>query len=162
MFFGFRLQCLSLDHLGLLNHSLGKFNPENSFEKMTCNGNIWQHDLFNLRMTAAQAFDGQILGTKDSRDRCFSYGDKEFVWDKISSVDNRNVAILEIYPGEGESLSELKRCEGHEFKDEKILIKSLPTRVTSDHLFRVNKPKKFKPGIYYDASCSSENHVTPL
>ena len=57
--------------------------------------------------------------------------------------ENRNVAILEINPGKGESLGELNKCVGREFKDEKILIKSLPERITSDRLFNVSKSKSF-------------------
>ena len=49
--FWFQISGLSLDHLGLLNHADGKLNTKNSFEQMTCSGNIWQHDFFNLRMT---------------------------------------------------------------------------------------------------------------
>ena len=154
--FWFQISGTSLDHLGLLNYADGKFNTKNSFEKMTCSGNLWQHDFFNLRMTTSHAFDGQILGTKDTRDRCFTYSDRQRVWDKVSRPENRNVAILEINPGKGESLSELNRCVGYEFNDEKILIKSLPERITSDRLFKVDQSKRFSSGLYYDSSCKSE------
>ncbi len=150
----FQIEGLLPEHLPLIKYTNEKATDAISFEKMSCSGTLWSHNLYEMRPEPDLGFMSQILGSQNIKGECSDI-DRKPIWSYFQEK-GYEVAVLESSGMGKRSLAKYGSCK------EKIDLFS------DIHFWRRNKTKDKEaklfhylddrsgletPGTYYDKSC---------
>lgn len=152
-----QIEGLLPDHLPLLKYTREKADESISFEKMSCVGTTWSHNLYELRPRPTLGFVSQILGSQNIKGNCSDI-DRKPVW-SFFQEKGYEVGILESSNMKKRSLNQYASCNEkldlfsnvHYWRSEKARLKN------AQFFHYLNETQGMEaPGVYYDKSCQEK------
>lgn len=146
----FQVAGLNEEHIALLKFDLPSATANTSFEEFICLGKVWDYSLYDLRLSATQAFLSQMTGKKNIKNTCEDYSLRP-IWSYMLPTGYK-VGVFESQADEKESVTQALKCEP-KYLDNLVVWKM--QKAQEGNFFHHSELTPFKPGaIYYDRSCS--------
>jgi hypothetical protein len=151
------LQIAGLDpeHLAMLRFDLPEISLLTAFEESTCQGQIWNFNIFDMRPPAHHSFLSQLTGRMDIKGECSDFGSM-IISDHLKKISFKN-SIFEIGTSAEESLYPSKNFCPEEKKEKLIDVTYWSMGLAPEGhktYFHSQEKENFIQGThYFDRSC---------
>lgn len=154
-----QLAGFSAEHLAMLRFGGANSAEPTTLERMTCYGELWNYNLFNLRPLPYQGLLAQINGRQNIKGTCEDF-EATPVWARFQNLEYK-VGIFEKPIEEKNSITESNKCSGSKYLKGVHFWKM--GKSSSTDTFHYLDKKEFVPDkIYYDRSCQKNNCDTGI
>jgi hypothetical protein len=145
---------LSEEHLPLLRFQFDEEKRRTAFEEAQCIGKIWSYNLYDIRPSAEEGFNSQIIGSKNVANQCKDFKSRP-VWSYFKEVGYKT-GIFEGLGTEDESLEKWSQCPGQKnYIEDVVLWKQGKSKVAEGQFHYQEKAGNEKPGVYLDKTCKN-------
>ncbi len=150
----FQIPGLSHSQIAMIRFAQVDARQKSSFGEMSCTGNMWAYNFYEIRPTSRNSMLSQLTGNKDMKSTCADY-DKKPLWEYLESKNLMSL-IVETKSSGNSSLLESLKCKNDDFLKNVTFFSMTKSKDEGANSFHFQKQIPHETGVYYDKTCDGK------